>query len=97
MVFGVLKIREVLNFYLYYDDVWPYLVLNLMDAAAMATPEDHAELTEAALHLRNYILQAVDSANRKNMFATLLILDLIQKAPGFKAQVLGLPQEKAAD
>lgn len=97
VVFGVLKIREVLNYYLYYDDVWAYLILNLMDCAAHATPEDHAELSEAAAHLRNYMVQNVDSTNRKNMFAAMLILDLIEKAPGFKAQVLGLPQEKAAD
>ena len=95
VVFGVLKIREVLNYYLYYDDVWAYLILNLLDAAAHATPEEHAELAEAAAHLRNYIVQNVDATNRKNMFAAMLILDLIEKAPGFKAQVLGLPQEQA--
>jgi len=93
VVFGALKIREVLNYYLYYEDVWAYLILNLLDAAAHATPEDHGELSEAAAHLRNYMLQAVDRANRKNMYAAMLILDLIEKAPGFKAQVMGLPQE----
>lgn len=97
VVFGILKIREVLNYYLYYDDVWAYLILNLLDAAALASPEDHSDLTEAAAHMRNYIVQAVDASNRKNMYAALLILDLIAKAPGFKAQVLGLPQEQAAD
>lgn len=97
VVFGILKIREVLNYYLYYDDVWTYLILNLLDAAAMASPEDHGDLTEAAAHMRNYIVQAVDGSNRKNMYASLLILDLIAKAPGFKAQILGLPQEKVAD
>jgi hypothetical protein len=97
VVFGVLKIREVLNYYLYYEDVWAYLLLNLLDAAAHATPEDHSELSEAAAHVRNYMVQAVDASNRKNMQAAMLILDLIEKAPGFRAQVLGLPQEKAAD
>jgi len=94
VVFGALKIREVLNYYLYYEDVWAYLILNLLDAAANATPEDHGELSEAAAHLRNYMLQAVDRANRKNMYAAMLILDLIEKAPGFKAQVMGLPKEQ---
>jgi len=93
VVFGLLKIREVLNYYLYYEDVWAYLLLNLLDAAAMSTPEDHTELHEAVAHLRNYIVQAVDATNRKNMFAALLILDLIEKAPGFKAQVMGLPKD----
>ena len=97
VVFGVLKIREVLNYYLYYEDVWTYLLLNLLDAAVGATPEDHGELVEAAGHLRNYMVQAVDAVNRKNMYAVLLILDLIEKAPGFKAKVLGLPTEKAAE
>ena len=97
VVFGVLKIREVLNYYLYYEDVWTYLLLNLLDAAVGATPEDHGELAEAAAHLRNYMVQAVDAVNRKNMYAVLLILDLIEKAPGFKAKVLGLPTEKAAE
>lgn len=97
VVFGILKIREVLNYYLYYEDVWAYLLLNLMDAAAHATPSDHVELAEAAAQLRNYMLQAVDAANRKNMYAAMLILDLIEKAPGFRAQVLGLPQEHAAE
>jgi hypothetical protein len=97
VVFGTLKIREVLNYYLYYEDVWAYLILNLLDAAANATPEDHGELSEAAAHLRNYMLQAVDRTNRKNMYAAMLILDLIEKAPGFKAQVMGLPQEQVAE
>ena len=97
VVFGALKIREVLNYYLYYEDVWAYLLLNLLDAAAHSSPEDHAGLTEAAEHLRNYMIQAVDAANRKNMHAALLILDLIERAPGFRAQVLGIPQGQAAD
>lgn len=97
VVFGALKIREVLNYYLYYEDVWAYLILNLLDAAANTTPGDHAELAEAAAHLRNYMLQAVDGNNRKNMYAAMIILDLIEKAPGFKAQVMGLPQEQAAE
>jgi len=97
VVFGVLKIREVLNYYLYYEDVWAYLLLNLLDAAAHATPEEHSELAEAAAHVRSYMIQAVDPGNRKNMQAAMLILDLIEKAPGFRAQVLGLPHEKAAD
>lgn len=93
VVFGVLKIREVLNYYFYYEDVWAYLLLNLLDAAAHASPEDSSELTEAAAQLRNYMVQAVDPENRKNMYAAILILDLIEKAPGFRAQVLGLPQD----
>jgi len=97
VLFGVLKIREVLNYYLYYEDVWTYLLLNLLDAAAHSTPEQHGELSEAAAHLRNYMVQAVDASNRRNMYAAMLILDLIEKAPGFKAQVMGLTQEKAAE
>ena len=91
VVFGVLKIREVLNYYLYYEDVWPYLLLNLLDAAAGATPDDQTELHEAAAHLRNYILQAVDGTNRKNMYAAMFILDLIEKTPGFKRLIQGDP------
>jgi hypothetical protein len=91
VVFGVLKIREVLNYYLYYEDVWPYLLLNLLDAAAGASPEDQGELREAAAHLRNYIIQAVDAVNRKNMYAALFVLDLIEKTPGFKRLVQGDP------
>jgi hypothetical protein len=97
VVFGVLKIREVLNYYLYYEDVWTYLLLNLLDAAAHATPENHGDLAEAAANLRNYMVQAVDAANRKNIYAAMLILDLIEKAPGFKAKVLGLATENAAE
>jgi hypothetical protein len=89
VVFGLLKIREVLNYHLYYEDVWPYLLLNLLDAAAMSTPDNRGELHEAAMHLRNYILQAVDAYNRKGMYACLIILDLIEKAPGFKARIQG--------
>lgn len=97
VIFGVLKIREVLNYYFYYDDLWSYLLLNVLDAVAHSTRDDHTELAEAAAHLRNYMFQAVDGGNRKNLQAAMLILDLIEKAPGFRAQVLGLPQEKAAD
>lgn len=89
VVYGVLKIREVLNYYLYYEDVWAYLLLNLLDAALGGHPQGHAELREACSHLRNYVLQAVDATNRKNMYAVLLILDLIEKAPGFRHAMRG--------
>lgn len=97
VVFGVLKIREVLNYYLYYEDVWAYLLLNLLDAAASAIPEDTQELREASAHLRSYIVQAVDSTNRKNMYAALLILDLIEKAPGFKNALLRAERDGFSD
>lgn len=89
VVFGVLKIREVLNYYLYYEDVWAYLLLNLLDAALEGQPRSQSELREACSHLRNYVLQAVDATNRKNMYAVLLILDLIEKAPGFRNALRG--------
>lgn len=89
VVFGLLKIREVLNYHLYYEDVWPYLLLNVLDAVALAVPDGKGALREAGSHLRNYILQAVDANNRKGLYACLIILDLIEKAPGFKARIQG--------
>lgn len=89
VVFGLLKIREVLNYHLYYEDVWPYLLLNVLDAVALAAPDGRGALREACSHLRNYILQAVDANNRKGLYACLIVLDLIEKAPGFKSRIQG--------
>jgi len=32
VVFAILKIKEILDYHLYYDDVWPYLLLSFMEA-----------------------------------------------------------------
>ena len=36
IIFAILKIKEILDYHLYYDDVWPFLLLSFMAAATAA-------------------------------------------------------------
>lgn len=89
VVFGILKIREILAYYLYLNEGWQHLLFCLLEAVytfqETGTPEVQADLTEVVMYLREHILDSMDIDNKKDLLAAMLILDLIERSPGFKA------------
>lgn len=86
VLFGVLKIREVLQYYVSDTDEWNHELMDVLESASKYT-EDHkyeAELTERCQTLKGYILGAMNEDNAEDMTLGLLITDLIQKSPAVR-------------
>ena len=81
VAYGILKIREILSYHLYLDDVWPRLALDLLDAAFLPGREDHDRLHEAAQNLKDHIMAEMTPETHRDLSTALLLADLIEKAP----------------
>ena len=68
----MLKIKEILDYHLYYDDVWPYLLLTFMESVHNAQQEDEQELPGTGASLKDYVLSAVTPENKREMSMTRL-------------------------
>ena len=86
MVFGVLKIREILDYHLGDEGIWPGMLLGLMDAsqAWLGGQDRQEDIHDHVLALKGIIFEAITPASHRNLSNALLLLDLIQKAPTYK-------------
>lgn len=87
MVFGVLKIREILDYHLGSEGEWTSLLLGLTDAAHawLGGDQDRMEdIHDHVLALKGIIFEAITPASHRTLSNALLLLDLIQKAPTYK-------------
>ncbi len=87
LVFGVLKIREILDYHLGPDGEWTSLLMGLMDAsnAWQGGAQDRLDdIHDHVLALKGLIFEAITPASHRNLSNALLLLDLIQKAPTYK-------------
>lgn len=81
VAYGILKIREILAFHLYLDDVWPRLTLDLLHEAFLQSRDNQPQLREAAQNLKDHIMSEMTPDTHQDLSTALLIADLIEKAP----------------
>jgi len=84
VVHGILKIHEIVSHYVYPDAYWHDVLLCLLEAAQQCRGDGTKRLHEAAERVAGLVLLWMDEFNRKDMYAALLILSLIEKSPGRK-------------
>jgi hypothetical protein len=84
IVFGLLKIREILGYHLFYDEAWKGLLLDLLDAACRPGDEQTGRLARAALNLKDHIVEEMVPDSYHDLSAALLITDLVEKTPAYK-------------
>ncbi|UIJ37611.1 hypothetical protein LWC08_13040 [Desulfobaculum bizertense] len=86
VLFGVLKIREVLQYYVSDTDEWNHELMDVLESTSKYTQDQEyeAELTERCQTLKGYILGAMNEDNAEDMTLGLLITDLIQKSPAVR-------------
>ncbi|WP_027185920.1 hypothetical protein [Desulfovibrio inopinatus] len=84
IVFGVLKISELLSYYVPYDDSWHFSMLCLLDAAYRRALGEETALADVSHSLKGYILDAMTAENKRDLSGALLILDLVEKSPSEK-------------
>jgi len=86
IIFGILKIRQILSYYVHTNDEWQYLILCLLNTAYDLDEGQDELLYEAILPLKEYILDEMNSRSKRDMTSALLILDLIEKTPAYKTK-----------
>ena len=84
IMYAVLKIKEILDYHLYYDDVWPYLLLLFLEAVHNTKQGDGRELPGTGASLKDYVLSAITPDNKRDMSMVLLLTDLIEKSPTYR-------------
>jgi|GEM_PF-592426 len=86
IVHAVLKIKEILDYHLYYDDVWPYLLLTFLESVQNSRQGEPRELIGAGASLKDYVLTAMTPDNKRDLTMVLLLTDLIEKSPGYRSR-----------
>jgi hypothetical protein len=84
IIFAILKIKEILDYHLYYDDVWPFLLLSFMEAVHNRNQGKAADLTGTGASIKDYVLSAMSQDNKRDMSMVLLLIELLEKSPGYR-------------
>ncbi len=80
VMFGLLKVRELLEYHLPYDEAWKHYLLRVLDASYQARHAGQGKMDTALQELKAYVHQETDPINRKAMSIIKLLLDLIEKS-----------------
>lgn len=82
VVFAVLKVREILLYYLDVEEEWSTLLFRFFDECERARNGEENTLEDAAKDIKNYVAFEMDPWNAKEMRAALMLLDLTSKSQG---------------
>lgn len=93
-VFGIIKVREILDYYLHYNEDWKFYLLKLLEnvyslhefsqSGSTDCQYDIERLSENIALLKTYIAEESNVINRKEMSVALVILDLMDKGAKMK-------------
>ncbi|HML55989.1 MAG TPA: hypothetical protein PKC79_17985 [Solidesulfovibrio magneticus] len=84
IVYAIMKIKEILDYHLYFDDVWPYLLLSFMESVHTSRQGGNEDLPATGASLKDYVLSAVTADNKRDLSMVLLLADLIEKSPTYR-------------
>jgi hypothetical protein len=84
VVFGLLKVREILEFHGCLAEDTDQRLIEVLDAAFHRPPGRPGRLPETVHPLKDCIAQSVDAENHKQFKTALIVLDLIEKSPQYK-------------
>lgn len=84
IMFAILKIKEILDYHLYYDDVWPYLLLSFMEAVHNLKQGVDVDLPGTGASLKDYVLSAMSQDTKRDLSMVLLLIELMEKSPNYR-------------
>lgn len=80
VVFGIITIRQVLDYHLHYSEEWKFYLLSILDNAyRVSQGQKPGRLQETVELLKAFVAEEMNVLNRKDMSIVLLLLDLISK------------------
>lgn len=85
VVFGLLKVREIMAYYFgMYDMEFDHVLLNALDKAYNLENCGHGQLVGAIRPAKDIMAEVINEDNRRDISLGLVILDLIEKSPNKK-------------
>lgn len=84
IIFAILKIKEILDYHLYYDDVWPFLLLSFMEAVHNLNQGREDDLPGTGASLKDYVLSAMSQDTKRDLSMVLLLIELLEKSPNYR-------------
>ncbi|MGE4299406.1 MAG: hypothetical protein AB7E47_15425 [Desulfovibrionaceae bacterium] len=84
IIFGVVKVREIMEAHLPFQEEWKHYLLEVLEAAYRSAGHGSAALHNAVDVLKDYIRRETYALNRKDLDAAALLLDLIEKTPAYR-------------
>jgi hypothetical protein len=85
VVFGVCALAAILSRHLGREGQWPPLLVGLLEAAHRPLEPDAEALSRAARNLKDLLLSETSRENAQDFSAALLIADLIEYTPRYRA------------
>lgn len=79
IVFGLLKVREIVNYYAGYKPSRDHMFMDILDAAYHAEEGEYDPILDAIRPVKQYILDNTPEEDRKHMLLAIVVLDLIEK------------------
>lgn len=85
MVFGICALAAILSRHLGREGNWPTLLVCLLEAASRPGGPDGTELSQAARDIKDLLVSESCRENAQDFSAALLIADLIEYTPRYRA------------
>ena len=78
-VFGILKLREIFDRHLHFNEEWKHYLLCLLgDVHAMESRDVRASYRENVTLLKQYILEETNETNKRDMATAFTLLELMR-------------------
>ena len=83
ILFGLFKVREILDYHLHYSEEWKYHLLCILDGVYRTHVEgkEHPISGDVA-EIKRYVAEDLSEANKRDLSLALLLLDIIDRNVG---------------
>lgn len=92
IIYGLLKIREILGFQLHYHEEWKHYLLQLLDVGYHTVGKERARLLgNVVADFKGFLVEETTPENKEDMALVILVLELIEKSAAVAKDPPGLP------
>ncbi len=85
IIYGLLKIREILGFQLHYHEEWKHYLLQMLDVAYHTAGSERARLLgDVVADFKSFLFEETTPENKEDMALVILVLELIEKSSALR-------------
>lgn len=92
IIYGLLKIREILGFQLHYHEEWKHYLLQILDVGYHTAGKERARLlSDVVADFKGFLIAETTPENKEDMALVILVLELIEKSSAVRKGPPGIP------
>lgn len=93
IIYGLLKVREILGFQLHYYEEWKHYLLQMLDVSYNTAGIERARLLgDVVADFKNFLIEETTPENKEDMALVVLVLELIEKSSALRLDPSGRTQ-----